>query len=203
MNEQALVLQRMVQKFRPQPESPSIQWLLHTCTVGLDLAAMTQACEILLGELGWETMTRMAQRLHEDGPNGRCPKAFVAQTSSAEIQIERLSGTPAIIFVLDTTPASLIKTYRQIKTLVWQRHEFGARIGLLFVSPIDGGRERLLASCQQFLGVRPAELGVIPSSLVRGAKPVCLTVAGSQLKTRDAPALAAWRPFVRRCLNQW
>lgn len=202
MNEQAALLQRMVKKYRPDPSLPAVQWLLHTCTVGLDLGSMARACEMVLGEMGWETMTRMADRLHSVCDLSIGPKAFVAFTSTDEIQLERLTGTPAIIFVLDTRPASLIKTYRQIKTLVRRRHDLGARIGLLFVPPIDGGRERLVSSCQKFLGIQPSDLGATVSSLVRGAAKACAADPMGTCGKLEAEAAGAWRPFVRRCLSQ-
>jgi hypothetical protein len=156
---------------------------------------MIQACETVLGEMGWETTSQMSLRFSDDaiGDTGmaRRPKAFLAATQADEIQVSRLSGTPTIIFVLDTTPSSLIKTYRQIKNLVGQRQDLRRRCGLLFAPPIDGGRERLLSSCQQFLGLRPCDLGTIPSALVRGSR------GDESLATQDA-----WRLFVGRCLSQ-
>lgn len=203
MNEQAVLLQRMVQKYQPNQHRPTVQWLLHTCTVGFDLRAMTRACEQVLGEMGWETMSQMAERLHMADDGTMRPKAFVAATTTDEIQLERLTGTPHLIFVLDTTPASLIKTYRQIKTLVGHRHEMQSRIGLLFVPPIDGGRERLLLSCQRFLDFRPQDLGATSSSYVRSAVKDGLSDQQAKLAQLDAEAVAAWRPFVRRCLSQF
>jgi len=202
MNEQALLLQRMAKKFRPDWQGPALQWLLHSCTVGIDLGSMARACEILLDEMGWETTVRMAERLNDAGDGAPRPKAFIAQTFSDEIQQSRITGSPTIIFVLDTTPASLIKTYRQIKSLVDQGDPCRTRIGLLFVSPIDGGRERLFSSCQNFLALTPSDLGAIPGSLVRGPVSASSFEAGFSWGCPDAEVLSAWRPFVRRCLSQ-
>ncbi len=229
MNEQAAVLQQMVQRLRPGQRRPAIHWLLHSCTPGLDLAGMANACETVLAELGWETVALMAGRLQcslpqdtrqdtrqdtvremlqntvptspvptspvPTGPVPR-PKAFVAYTDSPEIQMSRLPGTAAIIFVLDTTPTSLINTYRQIKTLIGQRQDLGSHIGLLFVPPNGSGRRRLQLSCERFLNILPTDLGVVTrwqGGTSEGPKQ-------GLLGDRELATLPAWRQVVRRGL---
>ncbi|MBL8892542.1 MAG: hypothetical protein JNL67_21375 [Planctomycetaceae bacterium] len=164
---------------------------------------MAQACEAVLDELGWETTARMATRWShpmetDTQASSRSRKAFVVATTTDEIQLSRITGTPSVIFVLDTTPASLIKTYGQIKSLIGQRNDLGSRLGLVFVSPFGDGRERLLASCQHFLSIQPRDLGTVSRSLIDDAERHWPNAARNWAES----VAKDWHPFVARCLDQ-
>lgn len=197
INQQAAHLQRWVRAWRPSAHGPPLGWLLHPSVPGLDLQPMVAACELALAELGWETQAGMADRLYSAAAQpGTASKAFVACTDGGPVQIERLAGTTAIIFVLDTTPASLINTYHQIKQLIGQRRDLAGHLGLLFVPPVGAGRQRMLAACRQFLDFTPADLGTIPRFLSPdpGVEPHI------QAANLSGQTMNVWRQVVRRGL---
>lgn len=197
INQQAARLHNWVRALRPPPQGPPLCWLLHTCTPGLDLQPLVAACEAALSELGWETPAQMAARLlSEVAQPPSAAKAFVACTAGATLQTTRLAGTTAIIFVLDTTPSSLIKTYHQIKQLVGQRRDLTGHLGLLFTPPVGAGRPRLLEACRQFLDFTPTDLGTIPrfSNQCPRVEPHTTTTDLS------GHSMNVWRQVVRRGL---
>jgi len=196
-NQQAARLKIWAETLRPAPQGPPLAWLLHTCTPGLDLQPLVAACQDALGELGWQTPAQMAARLlTEPSPSAQAAMAFVACTEQADLQPARLAGTSAIIFVLDTTPASLIKTYHQIKQLVGHRRDWAGHLGLLFTPPLGVGRQRLLDACRQFLDFTPVDLGTIPRFMNQhpGVKPHITTPDPS------THSINVWRQIVRRGL---
>jgi hypothetical protein len=198
INQQAARLQNWVQALRPLPQGPPLCWLLHTVTPGVDLRPWVAACETALAELGWETPAQMAARVLSESSSQQpsAAKAFVACTEGATLQPARLAGTSAIIFVLDTTPPSLIKTYHQIKQLVGQRRDLTGHLGLLFTPPVGAGRQRLLEACRQFLDFTPIDLGTIPrfSNHCPSVEPHITTADLS------GHSMNVWRQVVRRGL---
>jgi hypothetical protein len=197
INQQAARLQSWVSALRPAAEGSPLAWLLHPCVPGLDVQPMVSACEVVLAELGWETQAGMAGRLYSAvAQPGTRAKAFVAGTDGGRLQAGRLAGASAIIFVLDTTPASLIKTYHQIKQLIGQRRDLAGHLGLLFTPPVGGGRQRLLDACRQFLDFTPTDLGTIPRFLSPdpGVEP------HTQAPTPSSQTMNVWRQVVRRGL---
>jgi len=169
-----------VQNLRAPRRHSRLQWLFHSCLAQLDVGPAVRITQQLLEEIGWDTPSSWARRLPipsmvpgvnqenevatepaAPSPDGR-PWALIAGTDSPQLQLERLNGAPAIIFVLDTNPNSLLKTYQQIKLLVGQRPDWDCRFGALFVSPADRGRQRMVASCRRHLGIALVDLGTVP-----------------------------------------
>jgi hypothetical protein len=131
--------------------------------------------------------------------------ALIAGTDSTRIELSRLGGTPAIIFVLDTKPVSLIKTYQQIKFLVRQTPAQECRLGVLFVTPTDRGSQRIGATCRRHLGIDVVDLGAVPETQwVSGVVPTAPDPILGPHPGEENPVATgrstAWHQVVRRGL---